>query len=74
MTDVTSHTPGRYAARRGQGAEYAVYFGAIFVTALAFAVVSCLRDLALGNTRQWSGPLARARRDAGRITPMIFSA
>ncbi len=74
MTDFTSHTPSRHAARRSRDTEYVVYFCFIFLTALPFACLSCLRDSILGRSGPRPGPLTRARSEADRITPLIFSA
>ena len=74
MTDVTSHTPVRHNPRRGRGTEYLVYFTVIFLTALPFACLACLRDALLGRHDDRLDPIARARSDAHRITPFIFSA
>lgn len=73
MTDITSHVPSRPQSRRSQEREYLVYFGLIFVAALPFACLSCLRDVLTGRTQRVN-PLVRARRDAARVAPMIFSA
>lgn len=74
MTDVTSHTPERHRSRRGQQREYAVYFGIIFLCALPFALIGCLRDTLTGRQKGPVNPIERARREASRVTPLIFSA
>ncbi len=74
MTDVTSHVPVRTASRRGQQREYLVYFGLIYLAALPFACLGCLRDAVTGHSAGPANPLNRARREAARIAPLIFSA
>ena len=73
MTDVASQTPAHPHRRSRRDAEFLVYFTLIFLSALPFASLSWVRDVIRCKTLNLHGPLARAWREADRITPLIFS-
>jgi hypothetical protein len=77
MTDQTSSGPILHAERhvpRSPRAEFAVYFGIIFLATLPLAVLTwALHAVKQGRIPE-KGPVARAWSQARIITPMIFSA
>lgn len=73
MTDLTSNVPIRTAQERKCTAEYRVYFTLIFLLAIPFEMVRCVRDVIRYKTLNMPGPMARAWAEAERTTPMIFS-
>lgn len=73
MTDLTSNPPIRTANERKRTAEYRVYFTLIFLLAVPFEIVRCVRDIVRFKTLNMRGPMARAWAEAERTTPLIFS-
>lgn len=71
---MSDHTAGNHDqhAHRTPRTEFCVYFAMIFVVAIPLATIAwawaALRDQRLPV----HGPLARAWREAGAITPAIF--
>ena len=71
---MSDHTAGGHDhhAHRTPRAEFYVYFAMIFIVAIPLAILAwawaTLRDQRLPV----HGPLARAWREAGAITPAIF--
>ncbi|MBP9182399.1 MAG: protein pufQ [Fuscovulum sp.] len=63
---------GAHHAQRTPRAEFYLYFGLIFLIAIPFAAVAWLVQLAIERRLPVHGPLARAWKDAGSITPEIF--
>ena len=74
MTDVTSQAHLAAPPRRRRSAEFHLYFVLIFFLALPAAWIGWGRDVARLRTLNLRGPMARAWREADRITPMIFQA
>lgn len=52
--------------------EFYTYFALIFLAAIPFACVTCLWSMLRDRQLPVHGPLARAWRDAGALTPTIF--
>ena len=73
MTDVTSSSLGQAHVRRRRRAEFHVYFTLIFLLALPSETIGWARAVIRLRSLNLHGPLARAWREADRITPMIFS-
>jgi hypothetical protein len=71
MTDHATNGFGPVRTRRPI-LEYRIYFAIIFLVALPWAVISRLFGLG-GEADAGKGVLARAWRQAGTITPLIFS-
>jgi PufQ cytochrome subunit len=73
MSDQTAggghHT---HSAHRTPKAEFYVYFALIFLVAIPFAAVGWIVGLLTERRLPVHGPLARAWREAGSITPEIF--
>jgi hypothetical protein len=73
MSDQTAggghHT---HSAHRTPKAEFYVYFALIFLVAIPFAAVAWVYQLVTERRLPVHGPLARAWREAGSITPNIF--
>lgn len=75
MSDHTDpgHGFGRLShAARSSKAEYFLYFTAIFLVALPFAVLAWAVRLVIDRHQPPQGPLARALAEADAITPEIF--
>ena len=73
MTDIASNSSkARNQSRRSL--EYILYFSLIFVLAIPFAIVFWVLDVIRKQTLMLHGPFARARAEADRVTPLIFSA
>jgi len=73
MTDFASNAPPRRRTHDRRTAEYYLYFTLIFLIALPSAFIGWMREVMWRRTLNLSGPLARAWREADRITPLIFS-
>ena len=73
MTDVSQSTR-KFRARPRRSFEFVLFFSIIFVLAIPFATVSWIVDVFRKKSIFLDGPLARARAEADRITPVIFSA
>jgi hypothetical protein len=74
MTDHTAnsgHASHRYPARTPR-AEFVTYFALIFVAALPIVSVMWLWTLVTSQRLPVEGPIARAWREAGLVTPMLF--
>jgi hypothetical protein len=75
---MSDHTAGEHGLGEGQHAhrtphaEFYVYFALIFLVAIPFAVAGWLIQTATERRLPSHGPLARAWREAGAITPAIF--
>jgi hypothetical protein len=80
---MSDHTAGGHddghGASHGSGlghrtprAEFYVYFSLIFMVAIPFAAVAWAVALVRDRHLPVHGPLARAWREAGAITPAIF--
>ena len=63
---------GTAHGHRTPKAEFYVYFALIFVIAIPFAAVAWAVALVRDRHLPVHGPLARAWREAGAITPAIF--
>lgn len=74
MSDHTAGDHGASHANRTPHAEFYVYFAIIFVLAIPFAMVIWVVELARTRRLPVHGPLARAWREAGTVTPAIFRA
>ena len=73
MTDVSQSTR-KFRARPRRSFEFVLFFSIIFVLAIPFATVSWIVDVFRKKSIFLDGPLARARAEADRTTPVIFSA
>lgn len=74
---MSDHTAGNGtgfsgAQRTPKKAEFYLYFGLIFLIAIPFAAVAWIARLVIDRRLPVHGPLARAWREAGSITPEIF--
>jgi PufQ cytochrome subunit len=75
---MSDHTAGDHAvhgashAHRTPKAEFYVYFSLIFVVAVPIAATAWAIALVRERHLPVHGPLARAWREAGAITPAIF--
>ncbi len=73
MINIASNThKSRVHSKRS--AEFTFYFSIILVLAIPFATVFWLLEVIRKQTLRLRGPLARARAEANRVTPLIFSA
>ena len=73
MTDVSQSTR-KFRAKPRRSFEFVLFFSIIFVLAIPFATVSWIVDVFRKKSIFLDGPLARARAEADRTTPVIFSA
>ena len=73
MTDVSQSTR-KFRARPRRSFEFVLFFSIIFVLAIPFATASWIADVFRKKSIFLDGPLARARAEADRTTPVIFSA
>lgn len=76
---MSDHTAGDHHDNHGAAhghrtprAEFYVYFSLIFLVAIPFAAVAWIIALIRDRHLPVHGPLARAWREAGTITPAIF--
>lgn len=75
---MSDHTAGHGAGQgeshghRTPKAEFYVYFALIFMVAIPFATLAWVFALARDRHLPVHGPMARAWREAGAITPAIF--
>ena len=71
---MSDHTAGDHDhhGHRAPRAEFYVYFALIFVVAIPFAFVAWAVQTLIERRLPVHGPLARAWREAGAITPNIF--
>ncbi len=75
---MSDHTAGEHGlsdghhAHRTPHAEFYVYFALIFVVAIPVAMIAWVVQLITQRRLPVHGPLARAWREAGAITPAIF--
>ncbi len=71
---MSDHTAGDHEthANRTPHAEFYIYFSLIFVVAIPLAIVAWGFSLVRDRRLPVLGPLARAWREAGAITPAIF--
>lgn len=74
MSDHTAGDHGESHVSRTPHAEFYVYFAIIFVLAIPFALVIWTTQLVRERRLPVHGPLARAWREAGTVTPAIFRA
>ncbi len=77
MSDHTANGMGQQEAHhapRAPHAEFYVYFTLIFIVAIPFAAVAWIYMTISERKLPTHGPLARAWREAGAITPAIFRA
>jgi PufQ cytochrome subunit len=72
MSDHTAGEHGGHHAHRTPKAEFRIYFTLIFLMAIPFAAVAWVFKLITERQLPVHGPLARAWREAGAITPAIF--
>jgi hypothetical protein len=75
MSDHTAGHDTGHTAPHGQRtpkAEFYVYFTLIFLMAIPFSVVAWVFALIRDRQLPVHGPMARAWREAGAITPAIF--
>ena len=73
MAEVFQSTR-KFRAKPRRSFEFILFFGIIFVLAIPFATVSWIVDVFRKKSIFLDGPLARARAEADRTTPVIFSA
>ena len=73
MTDISQSTR-KFRAKPRRSFEFVLFFSIIFVLAIPFATVSWIVDVFRKKSIFLDGPLARARAEADRTTPVIFSA
>lgn len=71
MTDSSAAGHGPHVQRRPR-AEYYAYFSLILALALPVETAVSAGRLMRGTSRPGPGPVARARRTAAEITPVIF--
>jgi hypothetical protein len=71
---MSDHTAGGqdHHGHRAPRAEFYVYFTLIFMVAIPVAFVAWTVQLLIDRRLPVHGPLARAWREAGSITPNIF--
>jgi len=74
MSDHTAGDHGESHGQRTPHAEFYVYFAIIFVLAIPFAMAIWVMELVRERRLPVHGPLARAWREAGTVTPAIFRA
>ena len=73
MSDHTAGSShGAHHAHRTPKAEFYLYFALIFVLAVPVAMITWIKHLVTERRLPVHGPLARAWKDAGTITPEIF--
>ena len=75
MSDHTAGSgmcQGASHGHRTPKAEFYVYFALIFLVAIPFATVAWVFTLVRDRHLPVHGPMARAWREAGAITPAIF--
>ncbi len=63
---------GVHHTHRTPKAEFYLYFGLIFLVAIPFAALAWLIQTVIERRLPVHGPLARAWKEAGSITPEIF--
>ncbi|MEY4696942.1 MAG: hypothetical protein RIT14_1370 [Pseudomonadota bacterium] len=68
---MSDHTAGGHG-HRAPRAEFYAYFVLIFLVAIPFALVAWVIQSVTERRLPVLGPLARAWREAGSITPNIF--
>ena len=73
MAEVFQSTR-KFRAKPRRSFEFVLFFSIIFVLAIPFATVSWIVDVFRKKSIFLDGPLARARAEADRTTPVIFSA
>jgi PufQ cytochrome subunit len=74
---MSDHTAGDHSEAHGHRTprfEFYVYFTLIFLVGIPVAIVGWAFDLIREHRLPTHGPLARAWREAGAITPAIFRA
>lgn len=76
---MSDHTAGSHGASQGSAyghrtpkAEFCIYFAMIFLVAIPIATAAWVVSLVRDRHLPVHGPLARAWREAGAITPAIF--
>jgi len=70
---MSDHTAGgHHHAHRTPRAEFRIYFAVIFLVAIPFAALAWVCNLVTERRLPVHGPVARAWREAGAITPAIF--
>ena len=72
MSDHTAGSHGTGNAHRTSKAEFYIYFALIFLVAIPFATAAWVFTLVRDRHLPVHGPMARAWREAGAITPAIF--
>jgi hypothetical protein len=72
MSDHTAGDHDVHNVHRTPKAEFYVYFALIFVLAIPFATAIWAWSLISERRLPVHGPLARAWREAGAVTPSIF--
>ncbi|MCB6176873.1 protein pufQ [Rhodobacter sp. Har01] len=72
MSDQTASETAVQHAQRTPKTEFYIYFALIFVVAIPIAMVNWVFRLIVDRRLPVHGPLARAWREAGSITPAIF--
>lgn len=74
MSDMTSNTPVQTRASKPQKTEFMIYFAIIFLATLPLATLTWAIAAIRSGSMTEKGPIRRAYRQAGIITPMIFAA
>jgi hypothetical protein len=72
MSDQTAGENAIPHAQRTPKTEFYLYFALIFIVAIPIAVVNWVYRLIADRRLPAQGPMARAWREAGSITPAIF--
>lgn len=72
MSDHTAGDHGVHCTHRTPKAEFYLYFGLIFLVAIPFAALAWIIQTVIDRRLPVHGPLARAWKEAGSITPEIF--
>lgn len=73
MSDMTSMTPVSRTTKPPK-TEFMIYFAIIFVATLPLATLTWAIAAIRSGSMTDKGPIKRAYRQAGIITPMIFAA
>ncbi|NJM83490.1 MAG: protein pufQ [Tabrizicola sp.] len=73
MSDQTAgEHGGQQSHRTPSRTEFYIYFTLIFLVAIPFAMIAWVVKLVSERRLPVHGPLARAWREAGAVTPAIF--
>lgn len=73
MSDMTTNNQV-HQARKPEKTEFMIYFAIIFAATLPLATITWAIAAIRSGSMTERGPIKRAYRQAGIITPMIFAA